>query len=440
MKSGSAIRCGDIRGTGKSIRIGILRFLSALLLAWPAAPALAGEDAAPGYVEDTLSGDWNGLRSDWYRQGLAVDLGYKWDMLRVANGGLRRGGRPIGHFDLRAKGDLGKLLGWEDTTAFVNLIYDGGGKTNTDNLGSLLGVSNIEVPVSTARFYQAWIERSYAGGKWSLLAGLYPIDTEFQALESAGLFLQPPYGAAPDLALTRGPSIFNNPALGMRAKWQSEDKNLYAMAAVLDGIPGDPDKPKGTHVRLRAGDGTMQIAEFGYWPPASEADGKALFNKYAMGYWSYSAKVDDLVDVDAGGAPQRRSSSGWYALAERTLWHWGTGNLSGFVRYGETDGNSTAIDAYYSLGVRIRGLLPGREDDVFGIAHTRASVGDKFRVSQLAAGISATTAESATEITYRIQVNKWLALQPAIQWYRNPGADSAVPDATVLGLRLELAL
>ena len=418
----------------------IVGAVSLALLCALAFPTHAGEEPEPAYAEDTLSGDWEGLRKLWAKRGLALDLGYKLDMMRVAQGGLRRGGRPIGHFDLRAKGDLGKFLDWEDTTAFVNLIYDGGGKTNTDYLGSLLGVSNIEVPVNTVRFYQAWVERSWAEGNWSLLAGLYPIDTEFQALETAGLFLQPPYGAAPDLALTRGPSIFNNPALGLRAKWKSEDKYWYAMGAVLDGVPGDPDRPKGTHVRLQSGDGAMQILESGYWPPPSEADGKPLFIKYAMGYWQYTARTDDLVDVDAGGNPERRRSSGWYALAERSLWHWGAGSLSAFARYGETDGNSTAIDAYYNLGVRIQGLLPGREEDIFGVAHTRARAGDKFRVSQASAGIAAAAAESATELSYRIQLNKWLALQPAIQWYRNPGADKTVTDATVIGFRLELVL
>lgn len=433
------------------------RFLVAtiIVIGFPAIPAFAAEDAAPGYSEDTLTGDWNGLRSDWYRRGLAVDLGYKWDMLRVNSGGLQRGGQPIGHFDLRAKGDMEKLVGWKGATAFVNFIYDHGGKTNRDNLGSLLGISNVEVPVSTTRFYQAWIEQSFADDKVTVLAGLYPIDTEFQAVESAGLFVQPPYGAAPDLALTRGPSIFNNPALGLRVKWQSKDLGLYAMGAVLDGIPGDPDRPKGTHIRFQRGDGTMQIAEIGYRPSAAPAapaagakdakedgakDEKEAFEKYALGYWRYTAKVGDLVDVDASGNPLPRNSSGWYALAERTLWRWGTSNLTGFVRFGATDGDSTAIEQFYNVGVRVRGLLPGRDDDVFGLAHTRGSIGDKFRASQAAAGITATGAESATEITYRVQVNKWLAVQPVIQWYRNPGTTSAVPNATVIGARVELAL
>lgn len=54
------------------------------------------EDAIPDYQEETLSGDWGGLRQDWYRQGLAVEAGYKWDMLKVTSGGQARGGASLG--------------------------------------------------------------------------------------------------------------------------------------------------------------------------------------------------------------------------------------------------------------------------------------------------------------------------------------------------------
>ncbi|MBE0624401.1 MAG: carbohydrate porin [Burkholderiales bacterium] len=67
-------------------------------------------------------------------------------------------------------------------------------------------------------------------------------------------------------------------------------------------------------------------------------------------------------------------------------------------------------------------------------------MGEKFRASEALAGVVATDAESATEITYRIQAGRWLALQPLIQWYRNPGADSAIANATLIGVRVELAL
>lgn len=412
------------------------------------------DDDLPGSAATALTGDWGGLREEWRERGVTVELAYRWDMLRVASGGLRRGGRPISHFDLRMKADLGLVAGWDGATVFLNPVYDGGGKTNRDFLGSQLGISSVEVPTSTSRLFHAWFEQAFDDGRWALLAGLYPIDSEFQGMDAAAVFVQPPYGAAPDLALTRGPSIFNNPAFGVRAKWLSADRTLYAMAAVLDGMPGDPQRPKGTHVRFDKGDGAMQIAEIGYKPlerghlfeppspevtQAPEIRAHELvegYEKYALGFWRYTARVDDLVDVDAAGRPQRRRSSGWYALAEHTLWRWSGGYLAGFVRFGATDGDSTAIERFHNVGISARGLLPGRDADVFGIAYTRGATGAKFRASQA----DAAAAESATEITYRIQAAKWLAVQPLVQRFRHPAATTAVGKATVVGVRVDIAL
>lgn len=406
-------------------------FGSLALLMCLSGPALA-EDI-PNYAEETLTGDWNGARSALYAAGVTVDAGYRWDMMRVASGGIRRGGRPVSHFDIKVKGDLEKIAGWEGTTAYVNLLYDGGGKTNRDFLGSQLGITNTEVSVSTSRFFHAWIEKAFADGRWSLLGGLYPIDSEFQVLESAGLFVQPPYGPTPELSLTRGPSIFNNPAFGLSAKWQSEDRSLYVAGAVLDGVPGDPRRPKGTHIKFNRGDGTMQIAEIGHKAPEADEG----YEKYAFGLWRYTARANDLFDVDANGVAEKRRSAGWYALAERTLQRWEGGDLAGFARVGSTDGNSTALKHSYSAGVLIRGLVPGREDDLFGVAYTRGVTGDKFRAANTA---TAANAESAIEITYRVQANQWLAVQPLVQRYRHPGATTTVGGATVVGVRVDIAL
>jgi porin len=407
------------------------------------------EDEGPDYSQDTLTGDWGGLRTDWAARGLNVDLGFKSDFLRNVKGGTKRGGRPVNQFDLKIQGDLERLAGLPGASVYFNLIYDGGGKTNRDHVGSLMGVSNTEVPVSTFRVFHAWFEQTFDDKQWALLLGLYPIDSEFQVLESAGLFVLPPYGPTADLSLTRGPSIFNQSAFGVRGKWQSSDQKAYAMVAVLDGIPGDPDHPKGTHIQFNDGDGTMQIAELGFTPRAAgpssdqgetEASAPPGLEKYALGFWRYTARVDDLVDLDTAGNPVQRKSNGWYVQAEKTLFNWNDGDLAAFVRYSRTDGDSTAIRDVSTLGTRIRGIIPGRDQDYFGVAYTRSSIGDKWRTAQAATGISTAGSESAVEITYRAQATRWLAIQPVYQYIKSPGAVTDVPNATLIGVKFDLAI
>lgn len=413
----------------------------------------ADDDAEPDYAADTLSGDWGGRRSEWFRQGLSLDLSAKSDWLRN-RGGLGRGGRPMNHLDIRAKADLDKLWGWKSATAYINLLDDWGDKLNGRYTGSLMGASNIEVPVNTTRFFHAWLEKGLFDDRLAVLVGLYPVDSEFSVVDSAGLFLHPAYGASADFSPTRGPSIFNNSAFGTRLKWISASRKLYVQGALLDGIPGDPQRPRGTHIKFAKGDGSFHIAEIGYLPgdglevdsPAKDAAERAEamsehFAKFAAGFWGYTARVDDLVAVDAAGNPERRKSRGWYALAEKTVWADGADrnrNLTLFGRYSATDGDSTPIRRALNLGVRLRGLLASRPDDLLGLAATRGELADKYRQVQRAAGVDASANEAAIELSYRAAIRNWLSLQPSLQRIRYPGGDRSLPAATVFGARIEV--
>lgn len=385
---------------------------------------------------ETLTGDWGGHRSAWYEAGWRFEGGYKLDALRLVDGGRNAGGRAMGHLDLSVSGDLNVAFGWEGARLFVNFIHDHGEVFNGDRVGSLVGVSNIEVPVDTGRFFHVWLEKGWDEDRVALLAGLYPIDSEFQVIETASLFVQPPYGPTGDLALTRGPSVFNASAFGLRGRWQSADGGLYAQVALLDGIPGDPDQPKGTHVKFQDGDGTMRIAELGHQSGGDDEP----YAKYALGAWGYTARVDDLVDTDSGGKPRQRRSRGAYALAEGDLVTGADGfSVAGFVRYAGTDGHSTPIKWIVNTGLVVRAPFAGRPDDEAGVAYTRAALGAKYVAVQALAGVDTQDHEDSWELTYRYLATPWLAVQPVAQWYRTPGGDRAVPDATVLGVRLEVS-
>lgn len=431
------------------------------LLAPPAAGAADEvQDDIPDYANETLTGDWAGRRTAMSEAGINLDIGYVVDMLRNTRGGLAKGGRPITHLDFKLKADFGKLVGWRGGSGYANFIHDAGGKLNVRQVGSLLGTSNIEVADNTHRFLHAWLQQEFADGQGALLAGIYPLDSEFQVVDAASVFVAPPYGATAELALTRGPSIFNTAAFGLRAKWLTKNRAAYVQGAVLDGIPGDPARQRGTHVSFDKGDGIMSIVEVGLTPPeaghafepAATVRGEPLsaemkahefverIEKYALGIWRYSARVDDLVDVDAAGSPLRRRSWGWYALAERTFYRGsGSSDLVGFARLSTTDGDSTAIRRTLNLGLRARGIIAGRERDIAGIAYTRALLGDKFRRLQAAAGSETTAYEDAWELTYRIQATRWLAVQPLLQRIGHPGGDKSRAAAHIVGARIDLA-
>jgi porin len=289
------------------------------------------------------------------------------------------------------------------------------------------------VSTNTTKLFHAWLERSFFDQKFSVLVGLYPVDSQFYVTDATGVFLHPTGGMAAEVAQTgvNGPSIFPTSSFGFRATWQPTP-TFYFQAALVDGVPGDPNNPHGTHIRFDRGDGTLAIAETGL-RPAEE------ISKYAVGYWRYTPRFDDFVDTDASGNPARRVNRGAYFLAEQTVFREKSDSAQGlalFFRYGVANGDVNTLDYSYSLGLRHKGLVPGRDQDEFGIGLTRGHAGAKFRQ---AAATPLESNETALEITYRARVMRWLAIQPTLQRILNPGHDPALRNAWVAGARFEIA-
>ena len=395
----------------------------------------AQAEKVPDWNAETLSGDWGGTRSNLYDKGVTVELTHKSDLLANTSGGVSRGSVWLANSEAAVNMDLGKLTGWDATTAFVQYHIQHGNKSIDNYAGSFAGVDNIETGASTGQFFQAWLQKNLADDSLSVLAGLYAIDSEFYVTETSGLFLQPPYGMSAEMAKTgrngRGPPVFPMGALAVRVKYASS--GFYAQGALTDGVPGNPNNSHGTHIRLDKGDGTLAVVELGY---NTSEEGKS-FNKTAVGLWRYSARADDLVDVDALNSPIRRTDQGFYLLAERTLraeQNDPAQGLSGFVRFGTVNKNVYQADWSGSLGLHYQGLFDGRDDDTAGIAVTNSHASSKYR--QLNASDSS---ETVVEVTYRAQLKPWLAVQPMVQRIINPNMDTTLRNAWVAGMRLEVA-
>ena len=293
-------------------------------------------------------------------------------------------------------------------------------------------MDNIETGTSTGQFYQAWLQKNSADDSLSVLAGLYAIDSEFYVTEASGLFLQPPYGMSAEMAQTgqNGPPVFPLGALAVRVKYASS--GYYVQGALTDGVPGNPNNPHGTHIRLDKGDGSLAVVELGL---NTSEEGKS-FNKTAVGLWRYSARAADLVTGDP------RRDEGFYVLAERTLraeQDDSAQGLSGFVRFGTVNKDVYQADWSGSLGLLYQGLFDGRDDDTAGIAVTTSHASSKHRDSQLILGNATDSSETVIEITYRAQLQPWLSVQPMVQRIFNPNMDAALRDAWVAGMRLEVA-
>lgn len=346
-----------------------------------------------------------------------LQISYTGEVMGNASGGLRRGTRYLDNLDIVFEADMEKLVGWTGAQVHVYGLYNNG-KSISDLAGDAQAVSNIEAGTRALRLYEAWVDQKI-GARLSVKAGLYDLNSEFDALDAAGLFVSSPHGIGTDFAQSgqSGPSIFPSTSLAARVQWAPAD-GWAVRAAVLDGVPGDPDHPRRTAIKLGNGDGALLVGEL----EAPLGGGKLL-----LGRWQYTARFERNDGRGAG-----KGNAGTYVRGEFPLVDRAERKADVFFRLGKAAGRFNMFDGFASGGLKLTGWVPGREEDEVGVAVAAAFTSDSHR-----AATGAGSSEVAIEATYRAPITAWLSLQPSLHYIRNPAANPAIPHAMALGLRAE---
>ena len=396
-------------------------------------PALAFAEDAVDYKNATLTGDWGGARDRLAEAGVGIEAAYKFDVMGNAAGGIKEGVSALDNLDVIFNFNGEKLLGSHGTTALVHLLNNNGGKPDAHLAGSAQGIDNIEVPEAAAKLYQAWIQQNFLEDKFSVLAGLYDLNSEFYVNEPSGIFLHSTYGIGTEISQSgqNRPSIYPFTSPGIRVKMQPT-RNSYVEAVMLDGVPGDPGHLRGTHIALHSGDGALVVAEAGY----------TSGSKVAVGAWYYTEKFPDQIDVDSFGNPVQKRSDGTYLIGDTKLYREqgsdASQGLAAFARIGFAEGDVNPCDYAWSAGLVYTGLIPDRDEGQLGLGINGAHNSGKFRQATIAGGTPVDNAETAIELTYSDTITPWLAVQPDIQYIMNPGTDPALDNALVFGARFTL--
>ncbi len=393
-------------------------------------PSLAEDGLVPAdAAENQFFGHWAGLRTALDKKGITAEAMLTTDFMYNTRGGIHEDGTILGNFDLTFEVDTGKAGWWENGTIFLYLLgnFNSGGFL-TEIVGDLQTSSNIETD-EAVRLYEAWYEHRLLNNRLALLFGLHDLNSEFNVLEYASLFINSSFGISPDISQT-GPSIFPTTAIAARLRIHPTE-NSYLLGAVYDGIPGDPDDPSRTTVRLEKGDGVFAAVEAGL---TESEPGRHNYYKLAAGGWLHTAEVENF------DGEEHDRNIGVYLIAERMLFKEtmeGQG-LGAFMQLGFARENRNRISRYWGAGGHYIGLIPGRNRDMAGLAVASARNGDKFmKLSKEVEMTDVAHTETAIEFTYRAEICPWLILQSDVQYIINPGMDPSLRNALQVGVRLE---
>lgn len=309
-------------------------------------------------------------------------------------------------------------------TLFAYLLYNNG-HTLASLADTVQGVSNIEA-ANDFRLYEAWGEWRLANAPLSLRAGLYDLNSEFDAIERGTLFVNPSHGIGVDFSQSgvAGPSIFPLTSLAVRVTGEFDGWTLRT--AVLDGVPQD-----GNRLGISSDEGALLVAEVdstlaGRW-------------RVALGAWHYTADFEELEPAGSNSAGRRHDDNvGVYGFIEGPLWASSDGSceVGAFMRAGEAEDRINLLRRYIGAGVVYSGLAPRRPEDRLGVAWGVAEPGMAAR----RAAPGELGRESIIELAYRFGVTERLTLQADVQHIRKPALQRDAGSTWMFGMRFELAL
>ncbi|PTX98640.1 carbohydrate porin [Opitutus sp. ER46] len=315
-----------------------------------------------------------------------------------------------------------------------------GENTFAARTGAFHPVSNYHA-ADHVRVYNLHYRHTGPGGHWALKVGQLALDDDFMASDYTGLFTNAAFGP---LATQTGTPLGARSRHGVA--WA-----IYPAAAPGVWFEYHPSPTVAWQTGVyHGGPGPDDADNIGFTYDALSEAGVALYSELRWAYrlagrgWTtrvgVAAHTGQFDDFEAGVAgrddTEVRGLHSVYLVQDVVLVAAGDGapKLGAFGRFGVSPQcDRSAVTTYGDAGFNWFGPLPGRADDVAGIAVAVTRFGRSFQALN---GLART--ETALELTYCAHLTSRLALQADAQWLFapavNPGSGRR-ETAFVAGLR-----
>ena len=378
------------------------------------AEELAHAEKAPGLLGEFLHG----------RNGLGVECIYTGEAYTNMRGGINTNTsiEYRGNLDLMLAADLDEIVGFPGGTAFV-YAQNGHGRGLTErHVGDFQFLSNIDAYDFTQLSEYRW-EKGVLDGKLRVKLGKQDANVDFAVVDLGLEFINSSFGFPPLIPMP----TFPDPALGVVTLLEPSE-SLALQVGVYEGTSF-------CRFQTFAGqDLVFSVAQVNFRWDLGPCRYCRLPGDCHVGLWYHNGRFPDV----ARGCPSSFTGNhGLYLGLDQWLYQEPTGaedeedrqGLGAFFQYAWSPEDRNEANQYVGGGLRYRGLLRGRDNDVIGLgaAHVRFTP----RLPEL-------SSETAFELFYRAQLSPHLALQPDLQYIARPFGQQR--DAFVFGLRFELLL
>ena len=146
-------------------------------------------------------------------------------------------------------------------------------------------------------------------------------------------------------------------------------------------------------------------------------------------------------DKFSGGT--ETNAYGFYAMAQQMVWRSASNKNNNFSLWsGLTYSPQTDISLMPVMGdagTIWQGIIPGRDQDQWLFTFLIGNFSSPYGNSLEGSGTPEPTYEAVLETSYIIQLNKYLSIQPDLQYIIRPSGSGNIPNALVIGLQAVLS-
>lgn len=410
----------------------VSRLTPTLLLALASTPAFA--------ADNTLTGDWGGLRQQLAADGITFTGDYSGETAYNAHGGLHRSARYSQNLKLGAQFDLSKLYGLDNGGKVQLTINDRRGNSASEDLVG----NRLPIQENYGGLYTRLTELSYERNlspALNLKLGYMAMGNDLGGLDSGILcnFMNAGFCGHPlNMSGGSGWTNYPNAHLGARLKYDLAPDWQLRVAAFNVDPESNGNSSRAWHLGPKHSTGTVLPLELVY-----KLRGQ-LPGEYKVGYYYDSSSVQRI-----GSSEEVAGRGGHYLLVDQAVWNDPAlpgRSLHAFGQYSASSKAASPFTKWYGAGVVLYQPFAGRPRDTVALGYGRAVPNPRSRDVLEAAAFNAgqpfpdiDSAEQLIELSYGYQATPWLNLRPDVQYIVEPGAFSGkdIDNALVVGLQVK---
>ena len=389
------------------------------------------------FIEETLTKDWGGFRTELNKLGITPTASYTAQLLGNPGGGQSRGFTYSGTLQASIFWDLHKLLHIPGLSFNIGSAWSTGKNLSADYIGNSFTVQSAYGSpgngTNNLTLGETYLQQQLFNNSLVIAAGrLAPANT-FATMPVFNNYINAGINPFPG-ALGKNDATFTLYPPG--AEWGAQavyniTPTIQMAAGVFNTNQSSAAGGKGgVNFALQQGNrGALSVVQLNYLFNHGRGD-IGFPGQYTLGGFYDSNKFTSLSNPNA----TENGTYSIYGMFQQMIYRNGeAGSQKGLTVWGETalapKSSVNPMPYFIGGGLSYQGLIPRRGND---IASAGVISGTFSRY------VPRTTAETVIEANYQVTLTNWLSITPDIQYVIRPGGNSAIKNALVLGTQVAI--